>query len=495
MKIDYIEEIKLNFGHSINSFDPRIGLLKGGPKGPYKDQDVKFREINYGIIGTADSIKECKRFIEILSDPIDPIEHSTYGKLGFPGLNIESPLRFSLNTQLDWIQRLDSQEIDTLDKITEEKSRIEYLINIFEQKMHLIVQAETKPDIVIISIPKELYKIFFKIGYSVEKIKFAKKTDNASLIKTEGTVDFHNIMKLIGMKYVIPTQIITPFSLSAFLEKIFSKKKILGEVKEDVVTFAWNFSVALYYKAFGSPWKLSTLDFNVCYIGISFFRDFAGSSTTLHAAIAQVFISTGENFILKGESFEWIKTPDSREPKLKEDYARKLLDYVLDFYFQMKKTFPNRIVIHKSSPFNEEEIQGFYSNNAKIKHIDMVSVRDHTPVRYYRDDLYPVLRGTIIYSDDPKEKAYLFTSGFVPALETYPGPRVPVPLEIKRFTFDSDLNKVASEILILSRLDWNNIKYYSHLPVTLLLSKRVGDIMGEARAKQIPLQTQYRYYM
>jgi len=39
---------------------------------------------------------------------------------------------------------------------------------------------------------------------------------------------------------------------------------------QDEATRAWNFSVALYYKGGGFPWRLADAQHGTCYIGISF---------------------------------------------------------------------------------------------------------------------------------------------------------------------------------------------------------------------------------
>ena len=152
-------------------------------------------------------------------------------------------------------------------------------------------------------------------------------------------------------------------------------------------------------------------------------------------------------------------------------------------------------MIHKSSHFNSDEIEGFYLNKANISTVDLITINSHSTVRFCRYGMYPVLRTTLIESSLKEVKSYLYITGFIPSLGTYPGPRIPVPVEITRYSFDTPLMKIAEEIISLSRLDWNNIKFNSYLPVTLLLSRRVGNIMSEARSKRIDLEPHYRYYM
>ncbi len=495
MKTSLIEESKLYFGNNIVALDPRIGLLKGGPVGPYLNADVDHRQINYGVVGTAESLEKCKTLVRELSNPLEPVDKSTYGNLGFPGLGKKSPLLFSLITDVSWEQLIFTEEITTLTKISRKEDQRVSLINLFENKIKLILEAESRPDIIFISIPREITDMYSRKYIKDIKIKFADKTDSVSISKAEGDIDFHNIIKVIGMKYKIPTQLFLIHTIESILDKIISDKERTEYPTEDPATFAWNVAVAVYYKAFGTPWKLTKLDDNVCYIGISFFRDFSEEKQSLQASIAQVFLSTGESFILRGEPFEWKSSKKDRNPRLSKEYALNLMNYVLDFYCSLKKTYPLRIVIHKSSHFNSEEIEGFYSNKANVKIVDMITLNNYSTIRFCRNGLYPVLRGTHIEPDSKEDKSFLYLTGFIPALGTYPGPRIPVPVEITRYSFDTPLNKIAEEIISLSRLDWNNIKFNSYMPVTLLLSRRVGKIMSEARSKEIEIDPHYRFYM
>ena len=114
MKIGYISDTELFFGNNIQKMDPRVGLLKGGPVGPYLSSRVEHRQINYGIVGTADSIERCKSLIREISSPIEPITDSTYGNLGFPGLGKKSPLLYSLVTDIAWEQIIYFKEIQTI---------------------------------------------------------------------------------------------------------------------------------------------------------------------------------------------------------------------------------------------------------------------------------------------------------------------------------------------------------------------------------------------
>jgi hypothetical protein len=93
---------------------------------------------------------------------------------------------------------------------------------------------------------------------------------------------------------------------------------------------------------------------------------------------------------------------------------------------------------------------------------------------------------------------FLFTSGFVPELGTYPGPHIPIPVEliVHGEASSHDLRDCAMDALGLGRLNWNTSDLRSSQPVTLSFARRVGGIMAEygqlTDAKPDP---SYRYYM
>jgi len=497
LKVEFLEDTKLYFGKEVRKYDPRIGLLAGGPRGPYNEKDAHFVQIDSGLIGDEESISVFNMIFKQINSGIEPYE-TTYGVKGFPGLGKESPLQFSINIEESWKKLIYTKEIRELSDISNEFDLKEKLLELYEKKIELVLAHDSQPNIIIILIPDEILNLFDKLKRKRRIIKFANKTEPQSVQESRGDIDFHNIIKVIGMKYKIPTQLIKYDTLKEIEKGLITKthKKL---TTEDPATFTWNFLVGVYYKAIGTPWKLSKLEDDVCFIGISFFRDFNEDNKkfepNLRASLAQIFIGTGESYVLRGEPFIWDEK-DGKNPQLTEEYAKSLIDMIINFYVELKGHTPKRIVIHKSSNFNGEEIKGFYSNNKKIKHIDMITIYNRTLFRFYREGRYPVIRGTLFVSNDKNGSNFLFTTGFIPVLGTYPGPMVPMPLEFKCFTFDTDKKQTATEILSLSRLDWNSIKYSTRKPVTLLLSERVGDIMSEARSKDIKkLETQYRFYM
>lgn len=64
-------------------------------------------------------------------------------------------------------------------------------------------------------------------------------------------------------------------------------------------------------------------------------------------------------------------------------------------------------------------------------------------------------------------------------MRTYPGARVPHPLEIVEHHGHSPWNVVLEEILALTKLNWNTAAFARGEPITLAFSRRVGQILAE----------------
>ncbi|KKM70930.1 hypothetical protein LCGC14_1435780 [marine sediment metagenome] len=480
MQLKYLPEEKLIFGNEIKCYDPRIGLLKGGPYNFNYSKKAEYKIIKCGIIGSSLSIAKLKTFIERVSLGFFA-EASTYGNLGFPGLGRKSPLQFSIQFNQNWENKIIDKEIEGILNASEKVSQKNELIKLFEKKIFILSQTEPPLDVIFISIPKQIIKSFKRENIISDNIIFANRNIASTVYEMDGDINFHNIVKILGMKYDVITQIIKPNTLKY-------------KTTEDKVTIAWNLAVSLYYKAGGVPWKFTELEDGVCYVGISFYRDFSQVNISLNTSMAQVFLSTGDSFILRGDTFEWTNDKSDPIPHLDEEQSKNLINKVLDFYFNKKRSYPSRLVIYKTSNFTQEEINGFYSNKGNIQNCDMLSIQDNSKIFLYRQSQYPVMRGTFIKSEDERE-GVLYTTGLIPSMKTYPGMRIPKPLYIRQYTQNTELEILYKEILTLTRLDWNTIKFCQKFPVTISFPQKVGKILAERRAREIQIKAHYRYYM
>ena len=210
----------------------------------------------------------------------------------------------------------------------------------------------------------------------------------------------------------------------------------------------------------------------------------------MRASVAQIFLHTGETLILRGDPFDWPEA--DKRPYLTQQQAMALREKIIRAYENTHKEKPERLVIHKSTVFREEEIEGFTKGEKTIKQIDLLTLTQ-SQVDWYRDGSYPIVRGNVIKTPGPE--FYIFTLGFIPQLMTFPKPGIPRPAKVQVANLDSPERKMCKEILSLTRLNWNNADFCDQMPITVSASDRIGDILSEARAREITVSNEYRYYM
>ena len=468
LKVDYIPEPKLEFLNG-ESYNPCAGLLKYGPRFSTTDEK-KHKWLKIGIIGSSQSISLTLGILEEMSSPAVP-KKITKWNLPFPGLNESSPLKFSFSYKPEWRQVITDSEIGEIFEESKPHKRAEKLISIIDNKIKILSEKSPPPDVIIIGIPRELED-------ACKDSKFDKP-----LLKLDSDDDFHSRIKLYGMKHRIPTQILRADTLE------------LKGTQEKPIVF-WNIAVGLLYKSQrGHPWKLAKLEENTCYVGISFYKEGSGKDQYLRASMAQVFLDTGESFILRGEPFRVYNQSQIKSPHLSKDNSKKLIEQVLMQYKNIRRVLPQRLVIHKSSKYFDEELEGFKEASKEIQLKDFVTIQPANNLKFYRPGKYAILRGTLISTSNFKLN-YLYTTGFVPCIDTFPGLGVPKPMMVRCFVQDSDIKKICEEILAFTKLDWNNTFIYRKEPVTLSVSRKVGRVLSETMARQMQdLDPHYYYYM
>lgn len=192
---------------------------------------------------------------------------------------------------------------------------------------------------------------------------------------------------------------------------------------------------------------------------------------------------------MRGEATPWDDKKD-RHAHLTDAQARKLAESVLGEYRERTGHDPARIVLHKTTRFDDAEEQGFRSALQRIPVVELVNILP-TRFRLVQRAVYPPNRGTICRVN--RSATYLYTTGFISEWGTYPGPHVPAPVEL-RVQGDADVVRIASDVLALSRVNWNTARDTSGVPITLRFARDVGGIMAEVDPNLVP-NPSYRYYM
>jgi hypothetical protein len=194
--------------------------------------------------------------------------------------------------------------------------------------------------------------------------------------------------------------------------------------------------------------------------------------------------------VLRGPDFAWNVSQQGPTPHLDAQQSSDLLAEVLRRYQQETGRAPGRVVIHKTSRYTDSEREGFKGALDAITQFDLVAVHPTSEIRLLRAGNYPPLRGTLF---SVGLQHFLYTTGYITALEEYPHGHVPSPLQIADHHGDSSVQDIAREILLLTKMNWNSAGFAGALPITIRFSRLVGDIMREVPANREP-QPQFKFY-
>jgi hypothetical protein len=480
----------LEFGKDEGFTDPRIGLLRSGPFS-LRFNRAHRSQLRLGIVAPAEMLRSAGEWYDRCQSKLltGKIDNPMY--VDFPGF--ENAFQCSLDRSATWEIDI-GKDLESALGHEDDHTRFEKTLEVYTSAVARLV-ADHRPDVITCCLPPELLKRCRTVtrtemtGATGRKVRSRlRKVDSSQLSfmdqwETEDSAeellqrDFRRALKARVMILQTPVQIATNGLLRD------------ESAKQDPATRAWNSSVALFYKAGGIPWRVRSTGPETCYIGVSFHYLKTTRRQLMYSSVAQAFSSEGEGFALRGDAVP--RNPDDdRNPHLKESQADKLAQRVIAQYKERTGQDPARVVLHKTTKFDDGERQGFLSALRQIPVVEFVNLSP-SDFRLVHRGAYPPKRGTLCRVNDTK--TYLFTTGFIEEWNTYPGVHVPVPMEIGSDP-GSDVVRVASEVLALARMNWNTAFDTTGAPITLRFAKQVGGIMAEVGESVTP-HPSYRFYM
>lgn len=335
IKLEYLDEPKLQFDKYFEHEDSKTGLADFGPFGK-NIAGLHPSEIKIGFVGTRQTVSGAKEWIERVSQPIESVKKSvekvqeltlitseddseepmiSYSKIlnrDFMGFNSDSPFacRFVQNER--WERFIQPREIKQILEIKDKADRINKLVDLFDGYIESIATTSPVPNIIIIALTPEI----------------VEEAHSVQISKTF-YLNFRRALKAKAMRHDIPLQLI-------------QRRTVLGTGRasmQDEATRAWNFCTAQYYKADGVPWRPIGLEKDVCFVGVSFYvAEETKKQLTMRASVAQAFDYLGQGLVVRGDDFSWNPIKLGRSPHLNGDDAANLVERTLKEYKTGRRT-------------------------------------------------------------------------------------------------------------------------------------------------------------
>lgn len=290
----------------------------------------------------------------------------------------------------------------------------------------------------------------------------------------------HDALKALAAKYNIPTQVLN--------DRAFTFKY--------KASLAWRLAIAMYVKAAGTPWKLAPLEgvpSDTAYIGLAY--ALRGDQRDAHyvTCCSQVFDMDGGGmqFVAFEARDPVADVAEARHnPFLSRDDMRAVLARSLELYQGRNGgNLPKRLVIHKTTAFKQEEIEGAFDALSGVPEIECIEVgtascwrgvwliQSGRPKPPTKPSGYPLPRGTMVVRSGTS--ALVWVAGNAPEVSNkgdyYQGKKsIPRPLQLIRHAGQGSLELIAHEALALTKMDWNNDALYDPVPVSIRYSQRLA---------------------
>jgi hypothetical protein len=494
IKIECLPEPELLFGHGETGPEPRRAMAKAGAV------DAAVKDVTLALVGPAADVALARRWLARLNGFAVARESNSRRYRDWPGAKRALGINFVIEDR--FVRPLDDERLKLAMSRPSLPDRFEDLLDLFDAKIQTFF-GDTRPDCIIVCLPDEAAdmrisnpRLSPRERHALERLQREEEQDQLSLfqpdpeemkaaeeLRTQAEdLLFRTFYRALKAKIMTHQN---PVPVQVLRRETYMRPDNEGQ---SVATRAWNLATSLYYKAGHEPWRPAGLPTNTCFIGISFHHLKRREGDVVYASVAQAFSSDVEPFALKGATLPHDQR-HNRQPYMTERQAADLINDVLDKYKELAGVAPARVVVHKTTMYHAEEEAGFRgAAEARVPVCDLIWMRS-TAFRLIRRGTQEPWRGTLCSVGD---ETYLFTSGYVPWWDEYPGPHIPAPLQIGSCG-PTDIRQRASEILALTKMNWNSSEGIGRHPITISFARKVGLLMTELSDNQTP-NPSYRYY-
>jgi hypothetical protein len=304
--------------------------------------------------------------------------------------------------------------------------------------------------------------------------------------------DLHHSIKALCSSLRMPIQVLNDDALIYFCR----------------CSVMWRLAIAVYAKSGGIPWKLAGFPERHAYVGLSYCIR-KHSPRPFVTCCSQIFDARGTNLqFLLYESED--ASHEGENPFLPRGEMRRVMARTLSLYQHQKGLPPTRLVVHKTTTFTSEEIDGCMDALGAVDDLELLTLTQETSwqgikIEAPRNETakkgepaaYPIERGTVLPLS-PFDYL-LWTQGNCSEVTKgggyfKEGKGIPHPLFVSRAIGSGSFFEGAREIVALTKMNWNNDYLYDKLPVT----NKYASILADVVKRMGPLSSDpydFRYFM
>lgn len=443
----------------ITDFHPMRGLMNNSPFDYTFGGKTSRKAINLGVICPEKYSTSFYTFLNELNNKHN-VKYNVDYVIPFPGFF--EAFNIGVNVPLTIANQWAEIPIP-------QTTNIEMAINEFRDSILFQIDklASQETDVLLIYIPKEL-----------------------DLLTEIDNYDLHDVVKAYAAQKNIATQLIR-------------EKTIESDLRCQIM---WALSLAIYVKSCHVPWVISGLQQDTAFAGIGYSINHSEHGANIVVGCSHVYSSNGQGLKYKLSKLNDVYLDRKNNPFLTESEAYKVGLNIKDLFYKSFTELPKRVVIHKRTPFKKGEINGLVKclSSAGINDIQLLEInyeddlRSFAYAKNFNIDTFPVRRGLCFPIDE--QTMLLYTHGIAPSIRNpnfkyiQGGKSIPVPLKIVKHYGSGNLVQIATEILGLSKMNWNSFGLYSKLPCTIESSNQLARI-GRLLSQYDGTIYDYRFFM
>jgi hypothetical protein len=439
--------------NDFKDYHPMRGLINNRPYDVNLNGIIHSNEINLSIICSQKYAERLFAFLTQLNSKHSTENINTDYLIDYPGFLSAFNLPINIPAPNDDASWMDINFVADNSKETHENAiRLARAITDKIEKISAIQSAST----IVIFIPFE-WQPFETYVNEIE------------------TFDLHDYIKAFAASKGISTQLIREDTLDDKLK----------------CQIYWWLSLSFYVKSLRTPWILNNQERKTAYAGIGYSISKIKNKSEIVIGCSHIYDSNGQGLKYRLSKIDNYFLDKQNNPYLSYKDAFQFGVSIRELFYQSLDTLPERVVIHKRTKFTEDEINGIKAslNQAGIKKIDLIEINYDIDAKFVamnvfdnklQVDKFPISRGTCIVTN--KRTALLWTHGIVPSVKQpnykfYLGGRsIPAPIKITKHHGESNIDVIASEILGLTKMNWNSLDLYSKLPSTIDSSNQIAKI-------------------